>query len=149
MQKLREWLWDEGLLKSKKVESKNENDPEVAKFRDYFEYDEPIGRVPSPCAGRVPCRALEILEVKLVQPVEPTPANRAWPKARLPCAGWSHAKRASDDLRKCVAWTWRVKLSLSTERDLFNRREEAEKVAIKVFGSARDLLLAAPATSAL
>jgi uncharacterized protein len=46
-----------------------------------------------------------------------------------------------------VAWTWRVKLSMSTERDLFTRlREEAEKVAIKVFAdNLRDLLLAAPA----
>ena len=46
-----------------------------------------------------------------------------------------------------MAWTWRVKLSLSTERDLFARlREEAEKVAIKVFAdNLRDLLLAAPA----
>ena len=62
--------------------------------------------------------------------------------------GWSHQARPADDLiRKCVAWTWRVKLSLSTERDLFARlREEAEKVAIKVFAdNLRDLLLAAPA----
>jgi uncharacterized protein len=62
--------------------------------------------------------------------------------------GWSHQGRAADDLiRKCVAWTWKVKLSLSTERDLFTRlREEAEKVAIKVFAdNLRDLLLAAPA----
>jgi len=62
--------------------------------------------------------------------------------------GWSHKSRAADDLiRKCVAWTWRVKLSLSTERDLFTRlREDAEKVAIKVFAdNLRDLLLAAPA----
>ena len=46
-----------------------------------------------------------------------------------------------------MAWTWRVKLSLSTERDLFARlREEAEKIAIKVFSdNLRDLLLAAPA----
>ena len=46
-----------------------------------------------------------------------------------------------------MAWTWRVKLSLSIERDLFIRlREEAEKVAIKVFAdNLRDLLLAAPA----
>jgi protein Tex len=46
-----------------------------------------------------------------------------------------------------VAWTWRVKLSLSIERDLFARlREAAEKVAIKVFAdNLRDLLLAAPA----
>jgi uncharacterized protein len=62
--------------------------------------------------------------------------------------GWSHQARKADDLiRKCVAWTWRVKLSLSTERDLFTRlRESAEAVAIKVFAdNLRDLLLAAPA----
>ncbi|WP_286999706.1 MULTISPECIES: Tex family protein [Comamonas] len=150
VQKLREWLWDEGLLKSKKVESKNENDPEVAKFRDYFDYDEPIGRVPSHRALAVfRGRALEILEAKLVQPVEPEPGQPSLAEGKIALhLGWSHAKRASDDLiRKCVAWTWRVKLSLSTERDLFSRlREDAEKVAIKVFGdNLRDLLLAAPA----
>ena len=150
VQKLREWLWDEGLLKSKKVESKNENDPEVAKFRDYFDYDEPIGRVPSHRALAVfRGRALEILEAKLVQPIEPEPGQPSLAEGKIALhLGWSHAKRASDDLlRKCVAWTWRVKLSLSTERDLFSRlREDAEKVAIKVFGdNLRDLLLAAPA----
>ncbi|MGE8443537.1 MAG: Tex family protein [Comamonas testosteroni] len=150
VQKLREWLWDEGLLKSKKVESKNENDPEVAKFRDYFEYDEPIGRVPSHRALAVfRGRALEVLEAKLVQPVEPEPGQPSLAEGKIALhLGWSHAKRAADNLiRKCVAWTWRVKLSLSTERDLFSRlREDAEKVAIKVFGdNLRDLLLAAPA----
>ena len=62
--------------------------------------------------------------------------------------GWRHQARAGDDLiRKCVAWTWKVKLSLSLERDLFARlREAAEASAIKVFGdNLRDLLLAAPA----
>jgi len=46
-----------------------------------------------------------------------------------------------------VAWTWRVKLSLSIERDLFTRlREASEQVAIKVFAdNLRDLLLATPA----
>ncbi|MBF6629888.1 MAG: RNA-binding transcriptional accessory protein [Comamonas sp.] len=150
VQKLREWLWEEGLLRSKKVESKNENDPEVAKFRDYFDYDEPIGRVPSHRALAVfRGRALEILEAKLVQPVEPEPGQPSMAEGRIALhLGWSHAQRAADDLlRKCVAWTWRVKLSLSTERDLFSRlREDAEKVAIKVFGdNLRDLLLAAPA----
>ena len=150
VQKLREWLWEEGLLKSKKVESKNENDPEVAKFRDYFDYDEPIGRVPSHRALAVfRGRALEILEAKLVQPLEPEVGQPSLAEGKIALhLGWSHSKRAADDLiRKCVAWTWRVKLSLSTERDLFSRlREDAEKVAIKVFGdNLRDLLLAAPA----
>ncbi|MBS0391123.1 MAG: RNA-binding transcriptional accessory protein [Proteobacteria bacterium] len=150
VQGLREWLWAEGLLRSKKVEGKNENDPEVAKFRDYFDYDEPIGRVPSHRALAVfRGRALEILEAKLVQPQEPEVGQPSLAEGRIALhLGWSHAGRKSDDLiRKCVAWTWRVKLSLSTERDLFSRlREEAEKVAIKVFAdNLRDLLLAAPA----
>ncbi|MCS4292927.1 uncharacterized protein M2375_001133 [Comamonas sp. BIGb0152] len=155
VQKLREWLWAEGLLRSKKVEAKNEADPEVTKFRDYFDYDEPIGRVPSHRALAVfRGRALEVLEAKLVQPelqpgVAPEPGQPSLAEGKIALhLGWSHGKRPSDDLiRKCVAWTWRVKLSLSTERDLFSRlREDAEKVAIKVFGdNLRDLLLAAPA----
>ena len=150
VQSLREWLWMDGLLRSKKVESKNEADPEVAKFRDYFDYDEPIGRVPSHRALAVfRGRALEMLDAKLVLPVEPEPGQPSIAEGKIALhLGWSHAGRAADDLiRKCVAWTWRVKLSLSTERDLFARlREEAEKVAIKVFAdNLRDLLLAAPA----
>jgi uncharacterized protein len=157
VQSLREWLWAEGLLCSKKVDGKNENDPEVSKFRDYFDYDEPIGRVPSHRALAVfRGRGLEILEAKLVLP-EPQANSTSQPDPRQPSIaegkialhlGWSHQGRKADDLiRKCVAWTWRVKLSLSTERDLFARlRDDAEKVAIKVFAdNLRDLLLAAPA----
>ena len=162
VQDLRAWLWDQGLLQSKRIEGKDENQPEVAKFRDYFAYDEPIGRVPSHRALAVfRGRALEILDAKLVLPDAAfgLAAPEAAPKAKGPVVslaearialrlGWSHQGRAADDLiRKCVAWTWRVKLSLSTERDLFARlREDAEGVAIKVFAdNVRDLLLAAPA----
>ncbi|MBK9345368.1 MAG: RNA-binding transcriptional accessory protein [Burkholderiales bacterium] len=189
VQDLREWLWAEGLLQSKLMDGKDENNADVAKFRDYFDYDEPIGRVPSHRALAVfRGRALDILDAKLVLP-EPNMASPSTPNSVLnrPSAptgqaqaaiktgasssataattraapvislaegrialklGWSHQRRAADDLiRKCIAWTWKVKLSLSTERDLFARlREEAEKVAIKVFAdNLRDLLLAAPA----
>jgi protein Tex len=150
VQLLREWLWSEGLLKSKLVSGKDENNAEVAKFRDYFDYDEPIGRVPSHRALAVfRGRQLEVLEAKLVLPVEPEPGKPSIAEGKIALhLGWSHQGRRADDLlRKCVAWTWRVKLSLSTERDLFARlREQSEKVAIKVFGdNLRDLLLAAPA----
>lgn len=150
VQGLREWLWTEGLLKSKLATGKDENNPDVAKFRDYFDYDEPIGRVPSHRALAVfRGRAQDILEVKLALPVEPEPGQPSIAEGKIALhLGWSHQKRPADDLlRKCVAWTWRVKLSLSTERDLFSRlREDAEKVAIKVFAeNLRDLLLAAPA----
>jgi protein Tex len=150
VQALREWLWNEGLFKSKLADGKDENNADVAKFRDYFDYDEPIGRVPSHRALAVfRGRALEMLDAKLVLPVEPEPGKPSMAEGKIAMhLCWSHAGRPSDDLiRKCVAWTWRVKLSLSTERDLFARlREEAEKVAIKVFSdNLRDLLLAAPA----
>ncbi len=150
VQSLREWLWSEGLFKSKLAAGKDENHPDVAKFRDYFDYDEPIGRVPSHRALAVfRGRQLEILDAKLSLPVEPEPGKPSIAEGRIALhLGWSHASRPADDLiRKCVAWTWRVKLSLSSERDLFARlREDAEKVAIKVFGdNLRDLLLAAPA----
>jgi protein Tex len=194
VQNLREWLWQTGLLQSTLMAGKDENNADVAKFRDYFDYDEPIGRVPSHRALAVfRGRALDILDAKLVLPevnqaaaivphmylatnnvangpagkaaditraalstgtLSPASPAKAAPvvslaEARIALAlGWSHKGRAADDLiRKCVAWTWRVKLSLSTERDLFAKlREEAEKVAIKVFAdNLRDLLLAAPA----
>ncbi len=158
LQHLREWLWAEGLLQSKLVAGKDENHPDVAKFRDYFDYDEPISRVPSHRALAVfRGRTLEILDAKLVLP-EPEAVLLASGKPAPTVSlaegrialhlGWSHQGRKADDLlRKCVAWTWRVKLSLSSERDLFARlRESAEAVAIKVFAdNLRDLLLAAPA----
>ncbi len=161
VQDLREWLWLEGLLQSKLMAGKDENHADVAKFRDYFDYDEPIRRVPSHRALAVfRGRSLDILDAKLVLPEPELPASTAALKTRATPVvslaegrialklGWRHQSRPADDLiRKCVAWTWRVKLSLSTERDLFARlREEAERVAIKVFAdNLRDLLLAAPA----
>ena len=176
VQDLREWLWVQGLLQSKLMTGKNENDADVAKFRDYFDYDEPISRVPSHRALAVfRGRSLEVLDAKLVlpdaavdaadkfianQPLAHVEQGKTATKSRATPAvslaegrialklGWQHQGRAGDDLiRKCVAWTWRVKLSLSIERDLFARlREIAEKVAIKVFAdNLRDLLLAAPA----
>ncbi|MCF8182385.1 MAG: RNA-binding transcriptional accessory protein, partial [Burkholderiaceae bacterium] len=164
IQALREWLWKEGLFTSQLASGKDENQAEVAKFRDYFAYSEPIGRVPSHRALAVfRGRALELLDAKLSLPepqalsasVAPLTATAAAQAASALAEGrialhlkWSHAARPSDDLiRKTVLWTWRVKLSLSLERDLFTRlREDAEKVAIKVFAdNLRDLLLAAPA----
>ncbi len=150
VQSLRGWLWSEGLFSSKVVTGKDENHADNAKFRDYFDYDEPTGRVPSHRALAVfRGRGLEILDAKLVLPVPPEAGQPSIAEGKIAIhLGWSHKGRAADDLiRKCVAWTWRVKLSLSLERDLFTRlREEAEKVAIKVFAdNLRDLLLAAPA----
>ena len=148
--KLREWLWAEARFQSKLVEGKDGNHADAAKFRDYFDYAEPIRTVPSHRALAVfRGRTLEWLDAKLVLDEELTPGKPSLAEGRIARhLGWGHAARKSDDLiRKTIAWTWKVKLSLSLERDLFGRlREEAETVAIKVFAdNLRDLLLAAPA----
>ncbi len=173
--KLREWLWAEALFKSKLMDGKSETDPEISKFRDYFDYAESIKTVPSHRALAVfRGRTLEILDAKLTLDEELQPGKPGLAEGRIAQhLGWSHGGmqpalpghanpprgaastasvgapiRAGDELiRKTVAWTWKVKLSMSLERDLFARlREGAETVAIKVFAeNLRDLLLAAPA----
>lgn len=147
--RLREWLWANALFESKVAEGK---EGEGDKFRDYFDYAEPIGRVPSHRALAVFRGWLaEVLTVKLAQPA----TEAATPGALSVCegmvaahVGWAHQGRAADDwLRRVVGWTWKVKLAPALERDLFARlREGAEEVAIRVFGdNVRELLLAAPA----
>ncbi len=148
--KLREWLWEEGLFKSKLMDGKDENNPDISKFRDYFDYAEPIRTVPSHRALAVfRGRTQEFLDAKLALDEEVVLGQPTLAEGRIARhLGWAHGKRAGDELiRKTIAWTWKVKLSLSLERDLFARlREEAEKVATKVFAeNLRDLLLAAPA----
>jgi len=157
--KLREWLWGEALFQSRLVDGKDGQHTDAAKFRDYFDYAEPIRTVPSHRALAVfRGRTLEWLDAKLVldeevvagKPVshKKTPAVSLAEGRIARHLGWSHGQRPGDELlRKTVAWTWKVKLSLSLERDLFARlREEAESVATKVFAdNLRDLLLAAPA----
>ncbi|MBK1612046.1 RNA-binding transcriptional accessory protein [Rubrivivax gelatinosus] len=150
VRQLREWLWAEGLFQSKLVDGKDGTHADAAKFRDYFDYAEPIRTVPSHRALAVfRGRTLEWLDAKLVLDEEVVPGRPTLAEGRIARhLGWSQAKRAGDELiRKTVAWTWKVKLSLSLERDLFARlREDAEAVAIKVFAdNLRDLLLAAPA----
>jgi uncharacterized protein len=157
--KLRGWLWSEGLLRSTLAAGKDALHADNAKFRDYFDYVEPIRSVPSHRALAVfRGRMLQVLDARLALD-EPTVVGQAARSTATPAVsaaegriaihlGWHHAKRPADDLiRKTVAWTWKVKLSLSLERDLFTRlRESAETTAIKVFAeNLRDLLLAAPA----
>ncbi|MFM7342567.1 MAG: Tex family protein, partial [Betaproteobacteria bacterium] len=145
------WLWDDGWIHARVFEDKR---GEGENFRDYFDHGENLRGLPSHRAlALFRGRSLDILEVKLLAPEvlgdNGRPISPSLAEARVAAhLRWSHQGRAADDLiRRTVAWTWKVKLSLSLERDLLSRlREEAEQVAIKVFAdNLRDLLLAAPA----
>ncbi|MDP0561685.1 MAG: Tex family protein [Candidatus Endonucleobacter sp. (ex Gigantidas childressi)] len=146
--RLREFLWDEGLLKSVAIEGKEE---EGAKFRDYFEYDESIKIVPSHRALAIfRGRNEGFLQASIHLKGEPEDRSEAHPCEKMVADFWgiSDQGRAADAwLKEVVRWTWRVKLLSQMETELMTRlRERSEGEAITVFSkNLGDLLLAAPA----
>ena len=148
---LREYLSEHGIVKSKVVEGK-EN--EGAKFRDWFDFAEPLNSMPSHRAlALLRGRNEGFLQVSLVLD---TDLNQEAPStAPNPCEqrianrfGIKQQSRPADKwLNDTVRWTWRVKLSLHLELDLMGQlREKSEEEAIRIFGkNLKDLLLAAPA----
>jgi uncharacterized protein len=145
--RLRTFLWQEGCVSTRVIEGK---EAEGAKFQDYFEYDEPLSKVPSH-------RALAIFRGRNegILNLDIRVGDSDDPRAAHPCeamiAGFWNIKsedRAADKwLQEVVRWTWRIKLLNHLETDLLGKiRESAEEEAIKVFASnLKDLLLAAPA----
>ncbi|TPG11424.1 RNA-binding transcriptional accessory protein [Rhodanobacter glycinis] len=143
---LRDWLWAQGQIRAKVVEGK-EN--EGAKFRDYFDHVEPIGKIPSHrLLALMRARNEGVIELELC-PAADSEQGHAEGEGRVAArADIHHRGRAADAwLRETVRLTWRVKLHLHLTLDLFGRvREGAEDEAIRVFGdNLKDLMLAAPA----
>ncbi|OOG48597.1 Tex family protein [Rhodanobacter sp. C01] len=143
---LRDWLWAQGQIRAKLVEGK-EN--EGAKFRDYFDHVEPIGKIPSHrLLALMRARNEGIIELELA-PAADSEQGHIEGEGRVAARANIHNRgRAADAwLRETVRLTWRVKLHLHLTLDLFGRvREGAEDEAIRVFGdNLKDLMLAAPA----
>ena len=143
---LREYLHDKGQVASGVIEGKEH---EGAKFRDWFDFREPIASIPSH-------RALALLRgrnegvLKLSLDVERPNADAPHPcESRIAAHfGIRDEGRPGDRwLRDTVRWAWNVKISLHLELDLMSElRERAEEEAIRVFArNLKDLLLAAPA----
>ncbi|MCK9283588.1 MAG: RNA-binding transcriptional accessory protein [Rhodocyclaceae bacterium] len=148
LEKLRNYLYDYGLVVSKVAEGKEDAG---AKFRDWFDFREGIKELPSH-------RALALLRgrnediLRLALKTEPELED---PPRGSPCEamvanhfGLSDQGRAADRwLLDSARWAWMVKLSLHLELELMNQlRERAEEEAIRVFArNLHDLLLAAPA----
>ncbi len=151
--RLRRHLQDHGIVVATVQDGK---EAEGQKFRDYFAYTEPLRLVPSHRAlalfrGRN--EGMLRLELKLPEDLQVPPF--AGGRVANACEdmiashwGLGDSGRPADRwLADTVRWTWRVKLSLSLELELFNALfERAEMEAIRVFGAnLKDLLLAAPA----
>jgi uncharacterized protein len=147
--KLRERLSEEAHVFAKVMTGK-EN--EGAKYRDYFEYDELLKKVPSHRAlaifrGRNEGILSISVDLKLDERAQ---VGKRHPLEILVARHWKveDQGRAADSwLAEVVRWTWRVKLQSHLETDLLGElRERAEEDAIQVFAhNLKDLLLAAPA----
>ena len=146
---LREKMWSQGRLGSK-VRSGKES--EGAKFADYFDFSEPLTKMPS---HRVLAlfrgEKEEVLDLT-IEPEEPSEEPRVGPgeyEQRIAARfGIGDQGRAADRwLLDTVRWAWRTKILLHLGIDLRLRlRQAAEDDAVGVFAAnLRDLLLAAPA----
>ncbi len=144
LEKLRDYLWHNATLRARVVAGKEQ---EGAKFKDYFEHDEPLHKAPSHrVLAMLRGRNEGILNLALITGED---------EGSSPCEGIiaHHLKlnlqnRPTDKwLQGVVSWTWKIKLSLQMETELIGRiRESAEDEAIKVFAmNLQDLLMAAPA----
>ena len=146
---LREEVWTRGKIASK-VQAGKEQAGE--KFADYFEFSEPLTKLPSHrILALYRGEKEEMLSLTLV-PEEIAAGQETMPSSyerRIAHHfGITHQDRAGDKwMAETVRWTWRTKILLHVNLDLRMRlRQFAEDEATKVFaGNLRDLLLAAPA----
>jgi len=147
--KLRDYLWEHGVLASKVAEGKEQ---EGAKFSDYFDFAETIKTIPSHRAlalfrGRK--EGVLNLELSLPEDAELKPGEAGVAERMIAAQKAVRDEGRPSDrwLKEVVRWAWRVKIFTHLDTDLKSRlREEAEEEAIKVFAkNLNDLLLAAPA----
>lgn len=144
---LRSFLGKHGFIVSELVQGK---EGDGAKYKDYFDFEEPLSSIPSHRAlALFRGRQEGVLSVKVALSEQeeaqvPHPCQQMIAKH----VGIKDLGRAADKwLLDVCRWTWRVKVCLNLESELFETvRERAEEEAIRVFGiNLKDLLLAAPA----
>ncbi|MGZ4958314.1 MAG: Tex family protein [Methylomonas sp.] len=143
---LRERIWSKGIVHSSVVSGK---EAEAAKFKDYFDYQEAINKIPSHRAlALFRGRNEDLLTITL------KPAELDQEEHQLCSQFVSQRLQVNDTSKPADAWlaetarfAWKIKLFTRIDMDLKLRlREAAEHEAIRVFASnLRDLLLAAPA----
>ncbi|PJE80726.1 30S ribosomal protein S1 [invertebrate metagenome] len=146
--KLRELLWQDGVIRSQVTAGKEE---EGAKFRDYFDFQEALKKIPSHRALAIfRGRNEGILQSSIHLADEPEDRRATHPCEQIVADFFNiqDQKRPADIwLKEVVRWTWRVKLQNQLETELMARiREQSEDEAITVFAkNLKDLLMAAPA----
>ena len=141
---LRDKLWNEAEIHAQVVEGK---ETEGEKFSDYFDHREPVRAMPSHRALAVLRGRNEgVLNIALKYQPDDTPITQQSEYEQLIARRF----KVSDGhkwLRDTVRLTWRAKIFLSLELEIFSKLKELADVnAITVFSkNLKDLLLTAPA----
>lgn len=148
LEKIRNHLNRNAELVSRVVEGKEQ---EGEKFKDYFNHNEPLSKVPSH-------RALAMLRgrnegfLTLAMNAEPEQeegARQSYCETIIADHyGVTLSSAPADTWRKqVISWAWRIKVSMHMETELMGAmKERAEIEAIEVFATnLKDLLMAAPA----
>jgi uncharacterized protein len=146
LSELRDYIWQQGLMHAHVISGK---EAEAEKFKDYFDYKEPLQKIPS---HRILAMFRGRNEECLTLTLHPTDDEKIGHEqcalrvtktlmiedASLPANIW---------LAESAKMAWRVKLFTRIDLDLKNQLlESAQTEAIRVFANnLRDLLLAAPA----
>jgi uncharacterized protein len=145
---LREQMWLNGVMSST---VRNGKKTEGEKFKDYFDFSEPLTKLPSHrILAMFRGEKEDILDLQILpEPATATLATVSTYELKIMQRfAISDRGRPGDKwLTETVRWAWRTKIQVHLNIDLRMRLwNTAEQEAVRVFASnLRDLLLAAPA----
>ncbi len=145
LNQLREQVWEQGILQAKVVKDK-EN--EATKFKDYFDYQEAINKIPSHRAlALFRGRDEKILTLNLNPGVDEKLSHDYYIQRIILKLEANNDSAVNQWLQTVARFAWKVKLFTRIDLDLKLRlRELAEVEAIRVFANnLSDLLLNPPA----
>lgn len=146
--KIRHYLTENAHIRSKVAPGKAQ---EAAKYKDYFEHSEKFKTAPSHRAlAMFRGRNEGLLHIQLDADPQQEEGATSSHCEHIIASHYNimHRNRAADDfLAQVVQWSWKIKIALHMETELFSTlRERAEEEAIEVFAkNLNDLLMAAPA----
>lgn len=145
---LRERIWQQGFITSVVSQGK---EAEAAKFKDYFDFQEAINKIPSHrILALLRGRNENLLTLTLLPGRDEKEAHQLCTQFVARHLQIIDTEKAADAwLAETARFAWKVKLFTRIDLDLKQQlRETAEKEAIQVFSyNLKDLLLAAPAGS--
>jgi uncharacterized protein len=143
---LRTRIWNKGILHATVAKDKEQ---EAAKFKDYFDYQEAINKIPSHRALALFRGSNEkLLNITLLPDSDEKEAHLRCTQIVAQHLGISDTQRPAEAwLAETARFAWKVKLFTRIDLDLRQQlRASAEQEAIRVFAlNLKDLLLAAPA----